>query len=237
MATLIASGLPVEGERGVGYILSSPITLPPCRADPRRVGGAAPWRAACRVGRRSVPGARSDQPARQDRRRHTRRRSGFRQRYLRLRQRRSRQGGPAPVADPARHPRARAALAALHGAWRAAERTCRAPAATGILGPRLDADRLVRGSGRFPRVPCRPDLPHSNRASRSGPNRAPRSTTTSPASPPARPRATPERRNSGRAGSSAKARSRGAAGTRREPRPSGASRRSPCETPPGFPAP
>ena len=29
MATLIASGLPVEGERGVGYILSAPITLPP----------------------------------------------------------------------------------------------------------------------------------------------------------------------------------------------------------------
>jgi predicted DNA-binding transcriptional regulator YafY len=29
MATLIASGLPVEGERGVGYILTSPITLPP----------------------------------------------------------------------------------------------------------------------------------------------------------------------------------------------------------------
>jgi predicted DNA-binding transcriptional regulator YafY len=29
MATLIGSGLPVEGERGVGYILSAPITLPP----------------------------------------------------------------------------------------------------------------------------------------------------------------------------------------------------------------
>jgi predicted DNA-binding transcriptional regulator YafY len=29
MATLIGSGLPVEGERGVGYILASPITLPP----------------------------------------------------------------------------------------------------------------------------------------------------------------------------------------------------------------
>ncbi len=29
MATLIASGLPVEGERGVGYILTAPITLPP----------------------------------------------------------------------------------------------------------------------------------------------------------------------------------------------------------------
>ncbi len=29
MATLIGSGLPVEGERGVGYILTSPITLPP----------------------------------------------------------------------------------------------------------------------------------------------------------------------------------------------------------------
>ena len=29
MATLIAGGLPVEGERGVGYILREPITLPP----------------------------------------------------------------------------------------------------------------------------------------------------------------------------------------------------------------
>ena len=29
MATLIASGLPVEGERGVGYMLSAPVTLPP----------------------------------------------------------------------------------------------------------------------------------------------------------------------------------------------------------------
>jgi predicted DNA-binding transcriptional regulator YafY len=29
MATLMASGLPVEGERGVGYILRAPITLPP----------------------------------------------------------------------------------------------------------------------------------------------------------------------------------------------------------------
>lgn len=29
MATLIASGLPVEGERGVGYILSALVTLPP----------------------------------------------------------------------------------------------------------------------------------------------------------------------------------------------------------------
>ena len=29
MATLMVSGLPVEGERGVGYILRSPITLPP----------------------------------------------------------------------------------------------------------------------------------------------------------------------------------------------------------------
>jgi predicted DNA-binding transcriptional regulator YafY len=29
MATLMASGLPVEGERGVGYMLAAPITLPP----------------------------------------------------------------------------------------------------------------------------------------------------------------------------------------------------------------
>ncbi len=29
MAMLVGSGLPVEGERGVGYILSAPITLPP----------------------------------------------------------------------------------------------------------------------------------------------------------------------------------------------------------------
>ena len=29
MATLQASGLPVEGERGLGYILRSPLLLPP----------------------------------------------------------------------------------------------------------------------------------------------------------------------------------------------------------------
>ena len=29
MAVLAASGLPVEGERGVGYILRAPVTLPP----------------------------------------------------------------------------------------------------------------------------------------------------------------------------------------------------------------
>jgi predicted DNA-binding transcriptional regulator YafY len=34
MATLIGSGLPVEGERGVGYILRSPITLPPMILSP-----------------------------------------------------------------------------------------------------------------------------------------------------------------------------------------------------------
>ncbi|RID93851.1 YafY family transcriptional regulator [Gemmobacter lutimaris] len=34
MATLMASGLPVEGERGVGYILRAPITLPPMILTP-----------------------------------------------------------------------------------------------------------------------------------------------------------------------------------------------------------
>ena len=29
MDTLIASGLPVEGARGVGYIMTAPVTLPP----------------------------------------------------------------------------------------------------------------------------------------------------------------------------------------------------------------
>ncbi len=29
MGTLMASGLPLEGERGVGYILRAPTTLPP----------------------------------------------------------------------------------------------------------------------------------------------------------------------------------------------------------------
>lgn len=29
MATLMASGLPVEGERGIGYLLRAPVTLPP----------------------------------------------------------------------------------------------------------------------------------------------------------------------------------------------------------------
>jgi predicted DNA-binding transcriptional regulator YafY len=34
MATLMASGMPVEGERGVGYILRAPITLPPMILTP-----------------------------------------------------------------------------------------------------------------------------------------------------------------------------------------------------------
>lgn len=34
MASLIASGLPVEGERGVGYILREPVTLPPLTLTP-----------------------------------------------------------------------------------------------------------------------------------------------------------------------------------------------------------
>jgi predicted DNA-binding transcriptional regulator YafY len=34
MATLSASGMPVEGERGVGYILRQPITLPPMMLQP-----------------------------------------------------------------------------------------------------------------------------------------------------------------------------------------------------------
>lgn len=37
MATLIASGLPVEGERGVGYILREPVTLPPLTLTPDEV--------------------------------------------------------------------------------------------------------------------------------------------------------------------------------------------------------
>lgn len=37
MATLIASGLPVEGERGLGYILREPITLPPLTFTPNEV--------------------------------------------------------------------------------------------------------------------------------------------------------------------------------------------------------
>jgi predicted DNA-binding transcriptional regulator YafY len=37
MATLIASGLPVEGERGVGYILREPVSLPPLTLTPDEV--------------------------------------------------------------------------------------------------------------------------------------------------------------------------------------------------------
>ena len=37
MGTLIASGLPVEGERGVGYALREPITLPPLTLTPDEV--------------------------------------------------------------------------------------------------------------------------------------------------------------------------------------------------------
>jgi len=37
MSTLVASGLPVEGERGVGYILREPINLPPLTLTPDEV--------------------------------------------------------------------------------------------------------------------------------------------------------------------------------------------------------
>ncbi len=37
MATLIAAGLPVEGERGLGYMLREPITLPPLTLTPEEV--------------------------------------------------------------------------------------------------------------------------------------------------------------------------------------------------------
>lgn len=37
MATLMASGLPVEGERGVGYILRAPLTLPPMILTPEEM--------------------------------------------------------------------------------------------------------------------------------------------------------------------------------------------------------
>ena len=37
MATLIASGMPIEGERGVGYILRVPTTLPPLMLTPLEI--------------------------------------------------------------------------------------------------------------------------------------------------------------------------------------------------------
>lgn len=37
MATLMASGMPVEGERGVGYILRAPITLPPMMLNAQEI--------------------------------------------------------------------------------------------------------------------------------------------------------------------------------------------------------
>jgi predicted DNA-binding transcriptional regulator YafY len=37
MALLAATGLPIEGERGVGYILRGPITLPPLILTPAEI--------------------------------------------------------------------------------------------------------------------------------------------------------------------------------------------------------
>ncbi len=37
MATLMASGMPIEGERGVGYILRAPTTLPPILLAPHEM--------------------------------------------------------------------------------------------------------------------------------------------------------------------------------------------------------
>jgi predicted DNA-binding transcriptional regulator YafY len=41
MATLIASGLPVEGERGMGYMLREPLTLPPLTLTAEETGALA----------------------------------------------------------------------------------------------------------------------------------------------------------------------------------------------------
>ena len=94
MATLIASGLPVEGERGVGYILSAPITLPPValtrdelealRLGVQLVASAAdpPLARAATSLRAKIAAVTPDVGPR------------FRQRYLRFRQRRSRPAAP-----------------------------------------------------------------------------------------------------------------------------------------------
>jgi len=50
MTTLIASGLPIEGERGVGYILRAPLTLPPLMLT-------APELEALRIGLAHVAGS------------------------------------------------------------------------------------------------------------------------------------------------------------------------------------
>ena len=50
IATLIASGVPVDGERGVGYMLREPVFLPPLALSNDRAGGAKPWYVYCAGG-------------------------------------------------------------------------------------------------------------------------------------------------------------------------------------------
>src|SRR5580704_11341032 len=52
VADLMAQGVPIEGEAGVGYILCPGLFLPPLIAVGRRSGGGDPGIAVCRSARR-----------------------------------------------------------------------------------------------------------------------------------------------------------------------------------------
>ena len=73
MDTLVGSGVPVEGERGVGYMITEAISLPPLTLTAAaELGGAQPWAGCCGAGRRSGSQNRRRHAGRQDRRRTAR---------------------------------------------------------------------------------------------------------------------------------------------------------------------
>jgi predicted DNA-binding transcriptional regulator YafY len=59
MAMMAATGLPVVGERGLGYILRAPLMLPPTMLTPDELDALAAAAAPCRGERaRAAPGRR-----------------------------------------------------------------------------------------------------------------------------------------------------------------------------------
>lgn len=164
--TLVASGIPIEGERGLGYILREPIFLPPLTlSQPEldalhlgvalvaRMGDTAPGEAAARLiekidavlpnGRRGIEHAVGIAI-------HT----------------------PTPPGQHDHIPILRDAIEArriIDMGYRKldetrAQRTVR-PLHLEFLGAGMDAHRLVRAANRFPCVPCEQDrMPQGDRS-------------------------------------------------------------------------
>ena len=170
MDTLVASGVPVEGERGVGYMVRDQITLPPAQPDAGRARGPEPRHGHRRRGRRPRP--QGVPPC------HWLTRSMRCCRTETVAEADAWKFAVYPFADAARgfgpyghhcappSKRARNCSLSLSPYRRYPDRTAPSARCTWNTGPCLDPDRVVRNAAGFPGIPGRPDR------KRTGPARA-----------------------------------------------------------------